>query len=66
MSSKFDSYQGIRGGYQSDNFDHNTATLLLLLQDGQEDSLQKENSSRWRQGIEKDDQLSTENRRSKI
>ena len=30
MSSKFDSYQGIRGGYQSDNFDHNTATLLYF------------------------------------
>ena len=30
MSSKWDAYQGIRGGYQSDNFDHNTATLLYF------------------------------------
>ena len=30
MSSKFDSYQGIRGSYQNDNFDHNTATLLYF------------------------------------
>jgi len=30
MSSKWDAYQGIRGGYQVDNFDHNTATLLYF------------------------------------
>ena len=30
LSSKFDSYQGIRGGHQTDNFDHNTATLLYF------------------------------------
>ena len=32
LSSKFDSHQGIRGGYQtsSDNFDKNTATLLYF------------------------------------
>lgn len=30
LSSKFDSYQGIRGGYKTDNFDHNTATLLYF------------------------------------
>tara|TARA_B100000614_G_scaffold45676_1_gene38663 strand:- start:10203 stop:12626 length:2424 start_codon:yes stop_codon:yes gene_type:complete len=30
MSSKFDSYQGIRGGYHSDNFDKSTATLLYF------------------------------------
>jgi len=30
MSSKFDSYQGIRGGNSSDNFDSNTATLLYF------------------------------------
>ena len=30
MSSKWDAYQGTRGGYQVDNFDHNTATLLYF------------------------------------
>jgi hypothetical protein len=30
MSSKWDSYQGIRGGYRTDNFDKNTATLLYF------------------------------------
>lgn len=30
LSSKFDSYQGIRGGHHTDNFDHNTATLLYF------------------------------------
>ena len=30
LSSKFDSYQGIRGGNTSDNFDRNTATLLYF------------------------------------
>ena len=30
MSSKWDAYQGIRGGYKSDNFDANTATLLYF------------------------------------
>tara|TARA_E500000081_G_scaffold54685_1_gene57601 strand:- start:1834 stop:4236 length:2403 start_codon:yes stop_codon:yes gene_type:complete len=30
MSSKWDAYQGIRGGYKTDNFDHNTATLLYF------------------------------------
>jgi hypothetical protein len=29
-SSKFDSYQGMRGGYKTDNFDYNTATLLYF------------------------------------
>ena len=30
LSSKFDAYQGIRGGYNTDNFDSNTATLLYF------------------------------------
>ena len=30
LSSKFDAYQGIRGGYTTDNFDRNTATLLYF------------------------------------
>lgn len=30
LASKWDAYQGIRGGYQVDNFDHNTATLLYF------------------------------------
>ena len=30
MSSKWDAYQGIRGGYRTDNFDKNTATLLYF------------------------------------
>ena len=30
LSSKFDSYQGVRGGNQSDNLDKNTATLLYF------------------------------------
>lgn len=30
MSSKWDAYQGTRGGHQVDNFDHNTATLLYF------------------------------------
>ena len=30
MSSKWDAYQGVRGGYQVDNFDHNTSTLLYF------------------------------------
>ena len=30
LSSKFDAYQGIRGGYAHDNFDSNTATLLYF------------------------------------
>ena len=30
LSSKFDSYQGIRGGQHADNFDKNTATLLYF------------------------------------
>ena len=30
MSSKWDAYQGVRGGYHVDNFDHNTATLLYF------------------------------------
>lgn len=29
-SSKFDSYQGMRGGYKTDNFDYSTATLLYF------------------------------------
>lgn len=29
-SSKFDAYQGMRGGYKTDNFDFNTATLLYF------------------------------------
>jgi hypothetical protein len=29
-SSKFDAYQGMRGGYKTDNFDYNTATLLYF------------------------------------
>ena len=30
LSAKFDAYQGIRGGYKTDNFDSNTATLLYF------------------------------------
>lgn len=30
LSSKWDAYQGIRGGYRTDNFDKNTATLLYF------------------------------------
>ena len=30
LSSKFDAYQGIRGGYHTDNFDKNTTTLLYF------------------------------------
>lgn len=30
LSSKFDAYQGIRGGYHKDNLDNNTATLLYF------------------------------------
>lgn len=30
MSSKWDAHQGVRGGYQIDNFDKNTATLLYF------------------------------------
>ena len=30
LSSKFDAYQGIRGGYNNDNFDKNTCTLLYF------------------------------------
>ena len=30
LASKWDAYQGTRGGYQVDNFDHNTATLLYF------------------------------------
>ena len=30
LSSKFDAYQGVRGGYNTDNFDKNTATLLYF------------------------------------
>lgn len=30
MSSKWDAYQGVRGGYRTDNFDKNTATLLYF------------------------------------
>jgi len=30
LSSKWDAYQGIRGGYKTDNFDQNTATLLYF------------------------------------
>ena len=30
LSSKFDAYQGIRGGHHTDNFDKNTATLLYF------------------------------------
>ena len=29
-SSKFDAYQGMRGGYKTDSFDYNTATLLYF------------------------------------
>ena len=29
-SSKFDAYQGMRGGYKTDTFDYNTATLLYF------------------------------------
>lgn len=30
LSAKWDAYQGIRGGYRTDNFDSNTATLLYF------------------------------------
>ena len=49
LSSKWDAYQGIRGGYRTDNFDKNTATLFIfLLQDRYGNCVQKEKKCFWR------------------
>ncbi len=57
LSAKWDAYQGIRGGYKSDNFDSNTATLLYFCYktDKQIVYKVKENNNGGRKAIRKDE-----------
>jgi hypothetical protein len=58
-SSKFDSYQGTRGGYQTDNFDLNTATLLYFCYKTDKNIVykKKKNSYGGDKVLRKDDQF---------
>jgi len=57
LSSKWDAYQGIRGGYKTDNFDQNTATLLYFCYktDKQIVYKVKETTTGGKRAIRKDD-----------
>ena len=57
LSAKFDAYQGIRGGYKTDNFDSNTATLLYFCYKTDRNIIYKvkENNNGGRRAIRKDE-----------
>lgn len=58
-SSKFDAYQGTRGGYQTDNFDYNTATLLYFCYKTDKNIVykKKKNAYGGEKVLKKDDQF---------
>ena len=58
-SSKFDSYQGMRGGYKTDNFDYNTATLLYFCYKTDKNIVykKKKNAYGGEKVLKKDDQF---------
>ena len=58
-SSKFDAYQGTRGGYQTDNFDYNTATLLYFCYKTDKNIVykRKKNAYGGEKVLKKDDQF---------
>ena len=58
-SSKFDAYQGMRGGYKTDNFDYNTATLLYFCYKTDKNIVykKKKNSYGGDRVLKKDDQF---------
>ena len=57
LSAKFDAYQGIRGGYKTDNFDSNTATLLYFCYKTDKNIIYKikENNNGGKRAIRKDE-----------
>tara|TARA_B100001939_G_scaffold99553_1_gene85791 strand:+ start:7678 stop:10092 length:2415 start_codon:yes stop_codon:yes gene_type:complete len=57
LSAKWDAYQGIRGGYKTDNFDSNTATLLYFCYKTDKNIIYKvkENNNGGRRAIRKDE-----------
>lgn len=57
LSAKWDAYQGIRGGYKTDNFDSNTATLLYFCYKTDRNIIYKvkENSNGGKRAIRKDE-----------
>ena len=58
-SSKFDSYQGMRGGYKTDTFDYNTATLLYFCYKTDKNIVykKKKNAHGGEKVLKKDDQF---------
>ena len=58
-SSKFDAYQGMRGGYKTDNFDYNTATLLYFCYKTDKNIVykKKKNAQGGEKVLKKDDQF---------
>lgn len=58
-SSKFDSYQGMRGGYKTDTFDYNTATLLYFCYKTDKNIVykKKKNAYGGEKVLKKDDQF---------
>lgn len=58
-SSKFDAYQGMRGGYKTDNFDFNTATLLYFCYKTDKNIVykKKKNAYGGEKVLKKDDQF---------
>jgi len=57
LSAKWDAYQGIRGGYKTDNFDSNTATLLYFCYKTDRNIIYKvkENNNGGQRAIRKDE-----------
>ena len=57
LSAKWDAYQGIRGGYKTDNFDSNTATLLYFCYKTDRNIIYKvkENNNGGQKAIRKDE-----------
>lgn len=57
LSAKWDAYQGIRGGYKTDNFDSNTATLLYFCYKTDKNIVYKvkENNNGGKRAIRKDE-----------
>ena len=57
LSAKWDAYQGIRGGYKTDNFDSNTATLLYFCYKTDRNIVYKvkENNNGGKRAIRKDE-----------
>ena len=57
LSAKWDAYQGIRGGYRTDNFDSNTATLLYFCYKTDKNIVYKvkKTNSGGKKAIKKDD-----------